>query len=177
MKNVFIFHGTYGAPDENWFPWLKVEMEKLGYEVIIPVFPTPEGQSLEAWQNVFVRFRDQINQESIFVGHSLGVAFMLEVLEELDYPIKAVYSVAGFVSTLGNPDFDQLNSTFVNRDFDWDKIKHHGKQFFVLQGENDPYVSLFHANEMAKELGVEVNLIEVRGILTKKLAILLFMNY
>ena len=27
VNNVFIFHGTEGYPEENWFPWLKEKLE------------------------------------------------------------------------------------------------------------------------------------------------------
>ncbi len=30
MRNVFIFHGTEGYPEENWFPWLKEKLEAVG---------------------------------------------------------------------------------------------------------------------------------------------------
>src|SRR3989338_4142675 len=43
MSNVFIFHGTGGYPEENWFPWLKKELEELECKVIIPKFPSPEN--------------------------------------------------------------------------------------------------------------------------------------
>ena len=39
--NVFIFHGTEGYPEENWFPWLKEKLEAKGYKVFVPQFPTP----------------------------------------------------------------------------------------------------------------------------------------
>ncbi len=48
FQNVFIFHGSSGYPEENWFPWLKQKLEDKGLEVFVPKFPTPEGQSFEA---------------------------------------------------------------------------------------------------------------------------------
>ena len=41
MANIFIIHGTEGYPEENWFPWLKKELEQKGHIVFVPQFPTP----------------------------------------------------------------------------------------------------------------------------------------
>ena len=38
--------------------------------------------------------------------------------------------------------FDEINKTFVETDFDREKIRENCKQFFVLHSNNDPYVPL-----------------------------------
>lgn len=78
---IFIFHGAYGNPNENWIPWLKEESEQIGCEVFVPSFPTPENQSLENWFKVFEPFQKQVDGNSILVGHSIGANFLLHVLE------------------------------------------------------------------------------------------------
>jgi hypothetical protein len=35
--------------------------------VSIPKFPTPEGQSLEAWFNVLKKYEDKLDENTIFV--------------------------------------------------------------------------------------------------------------
>ena len=77
MVNIFIIHGSYGSPEENWFPWLKSDLEKLGCRVYVPRFPTPEKQSLEKWLDVFKEYDGFVDSETIFIGHSLGPAFIL----------------------------------------------------------------------------------------------------
>lgn len=44
-----IIHGSYGNPTENWFPGLAKSLRNEGSEVLIPIFPTPEGQTLFNW--------------------------------------------------------------------------------------------------------------------------------
>jgi hypothetical protein len=41
QHNTLIFHGTEGYPEENWFPWLKKELERRGCRVFVPQFPSP----------------------------------------------------------------------------------------------------------------------------------------
>jgi hypothetical protein len=88
---IFIFHGAYGHPGENWFPWLKAELEKLGATVIVPKFPTPADQSLESWMNVVGLY--QIGPNDVLIGHSIGAALAMKILEE--HKVKAAFLVAG----------------------------------------------------------------------------------
>jgi predicted alpha/beta hydrolase family esterase len=170
MAKVFIIHGSYGHPKENWLPWLKEMLEKSGHTVFIPEFSTPEGQSLEKWTEEFEDYLHQLDKDSIFVGHSLGPAFILSILEELSLPkpIKASFFVSGFIGLLGNPDFDEINKTFVNKSFKWQKIKQNCEKFYVFHSSNDPYVPLEKAKELAKNLGVEVILVENAGHFNEK---------
>lgn len=39
MKKVYIIHGWEGYPEENWLPWLKLELESGGFEVNVPQMP------------------------------------------------------------------------------------------------------------------------------------------
>ena len=109
MPNVFIIHGAYGSPEENWFPWLKEELTKLGCTVFRPQFPTPHRQSLGNWLKVFEEFFPYLDEDSIVVGHSLGVAFLLTVIEKSENPIKTTFFVAGFAEKLYNEQLDELN--------------------------------------------------------------------
>ncbi|CAN5117646.1 alpha/beta hydrolase [soil metagenome] len=163
MKNAFIIHGAWGTPQENWFPWLKTELEKIGYTVTVPQFPTPEGQSLESWLKIWSEYNDQCNDETIIIGHSIGVAFILNILQRLDHPIKAAYLVAGFIRSLNNDEVDAINATFYEKPFDWEKIKSNCKEFVCFNSDNDPYVPVDQGEELAHNLGVTVTLVPNAG--------------
>ena len=165
--NFIIIHGVYASPDANWFPWLKAKLENQGYEVLVPKFPTPLDQSLESWIRTISKYGDKINEETVLIGHSLGAAFILSYLETSNKKIKAAFLVAGFHKLLGSP-YDESIKTFIDKDFDWDKIKNSCGKFFIFGSDNDQYISLDVTKELAEKLNAEVNIIQNGGHLNKE---------
>lgn len=165
--NFIIIHGVYADPEANWFPWLKTELEKRGFGVIVPKFPTPLDQSLESWNRVFLNYEDKISEETVLIGHSLGAAFILNYLEKTGKKVKAVILVAGFHKLLGSK-YDEINKTFIGKDFDWGKIKSSCNNFFVFASDNDEYIPVEVGEELAKNLSAEFNIVRGGGHLNKK---------
>lgn len=167
MATVFIIHGSFGKPEENWYPWLKMELQKKGHTVFVPPFPTPDGQSLENWRAVFLPYELEITSDTIFIGHSIGAAFLLRFLEGSDVKIRAAFLISGFASLLHN-EFDSVNRTFFDHPFLWDRIRAHCTQFFVLHSDNDPYVPVSFAKELATAVGVAPQIISAAGHFNEK---------
>jgi len=163
MVKIFLIHGSFGNPQENWFPWLKQKLESLNHEVIVPTFPTPKNQSLENWNKIFVEYEKKIDENTIFVGHSLGPAFLLNILDRINTTITASFFISGFIKLLGNETFDSINKTFVDKAFDWQNIKQNCKHFFIYHSDNDPYVPIECANELANKLNVKPKIIKNAG--------------
>lgn len=169
MKNAFIVHGVYGSPNENWFPWISKKLEALGWEVFVPQFPTPEGHNLQNWLKVWKKYQAFLNENSIVVGHSMGATFLLSVLENRETPVKATFFIAGFAEFLeGDDEINKLNKSFIQKDFNWEKIRKNGGKFFVFQSDNDPYVSLDKAKKLADKLDTEIILVKNAGHFNKK---------
>lgn len=168
MKTAFIFHGTEGYPEENWFPWMKEKLKEKGYEVFVPQFPSPPvvPSKISEWFEVLKTFEQYIDQDSILIGHSLGGKFLLRVLEKLESPIKT----ACFVGTpigiqpIAN---NERDNAFTENNFDWENIKNKAQHFIVFQSDNDPYVGLENGKELAKNLGVELSFIPNAGHFNK----------
>ena len=167
MTTIFIIHGAFSNPEENWFPWLKQKLEDLHHKVIVPQFPTPENQSLDNWNKIFADYENEIDDDTIFVGHSLAPAYLLSVLERVNQPIKGAFFISGCLRLLGDTTFDSINKTFVDKEFDWLKIKQNCRQFFVYHSDNDPYVPEECANELAGKLGLEPKIIKNAGHFNK----------
>lgn len=166
MINVFIFHGTEGHPGENWFPWLKNELEKQDCNVIVPQFPTPENQTPETWFKVLKEFEGLITPNTILIGHSLGGAFLLRVLEAIRTKVKAAFIVAAPIGVLPIKNYEG-DKPFIGKTFDWEKIKTSCGKFHIFHSDNDPYVSLGNGEELAKQLGIELTFVPNAGHFNK----------
>jgi predicted alpha/beta hydrolase family esterase len=140
-KKVIILHGAYGYPDENWFGWLKSELVLQGVSCEVPAFPTPAGQSLQGWLEVFKETAARLDEKTILIGHSLGAAFLLRWLELNPVQLRASILVGAFLGAVGIPRFDEINQDFFVKAFDWELLRKCSKEFFCYQGSNDPYVS------------------------------------
>ncbi len=153
MANVFVIHGIYGHSGENWFPWMKKELEGKGHVVFIPDFPNPDKPDLTEWLEYFNNFEKYLNEDSILIGHSMGVSFALTLIEK--YKIAAAYLVAGFANAPENK-FDPEMTTFTERDFDWDKINNNCKNFTIFHSESDPYIKMHVPESVAEHLHTKV---------------------
>src|SRR3989344_4760053 len=91
---------------------------------------------------VFDKYRENLDENSILIGHSIGCAFILGVLEKLEIKIKASFLVAGFLGPLGNECYDSISKTFTQKEFDWKKIRNNCGTIFVYHADNDPHIPL-----------------------------------
>jgi len=162
MPTVFLFHGVGGHSQENWLPWLKGELERKSYNVIVPDFPNPDHPVLSEWSADFKNYDTLVDEHTIFVGHSLGGAFALRLLERKTTPIRACFLVASVWGVMGNQ-FDPVMSTFTEPPYDWKRIRKNAKNFSVIHADNDPYIQLSQAEELATHLGIAVTLVKDGG--------------
>lgn len=153
MKNVLILHGTNGHSQHNWFPWLKGELEKKGYQVWVPDLPGADRPNIERY-NQFILPKWRFNEESVMVGHSSGAVAILGLLQELpdNVVIDKAILVAGFVDDLG---YDPVKEMFA-RPFNWEKIKKQARKFIFIHSDDDPNVPSYHGPALKERLGGEL---------------------
>ncbi len=166
---VIILHGAHGAPDTNWFPWLHAELNAEGLDVVRPRLPTPDGQSLPAWLDAYDRVVKALPRApTILVGHSLGAAFALRLVERSE-PVAGLFLAAGFVGPLGLPDYDTINQSFFAAPFDWPAIRERkGRVCRCWAGEDDPYVPLSRSQDVAACLDAPLDIIPGGGHLSSE---------
>jgi len=157
MKQTLLLHGWFQKPTENWFPWLRQELEKSGYTVSVPDLPTMQTNSprLDKLLKVIDK-TTTIDRQTTIIGHSLGCLIGLRLAEKFCF--NKLILVAGW-------DFNDL--TFEHRFF-WKipinhkKIISNVKNIVVIHSDNDPYITAFQAEEMSKRLKA-VKFVLVKG--------------
>lgn len=132
MKNAIVFHGTGETPQHYWYPWLKENLEKKGYAVSIPELPNTDHPDITTW--LPKALEESYTEETIVFGHSAGSTLILGLLEQLQVKINSAIMVAAFYQNLPN-----YSEPIIKPSYDWEKIKQHVANSYVLNSDNDPW--------------------------------------
>ena len=153
-----IFHGSFGNPQENWFPQLKKSLEHLGQEVLVPAFPIDDWNTLtkagkntkhtnQNLNNWLITFEKQVlpkikkGDKLAFIGHSLGPLFILHVISKFNIKLDCAIFVSPFLKLDDDIwQFDTVNETFYKTNFDFKKLKKLIPTSYVLYSDTDPYI-------------------------------------
>lgn len=160
QKRAFIIHGWDGYPEEGWFPWLKQELEQKDFSVVVPAMPDAAEPDIEAWTSHLSRVVGNTDENTFFVGHSIGCQAILRYLERLpaDIRIGGVVFVAGWF-TLTNVDSaeeKEIAKPWLETPIDFEKVKQHTKKFVAIFSDNDPYVPLDNKDVFEEKLGAKI---------------------
>jgi predicted alpha/beta hydrolase family esterase len=154
MKAV-ILHGTGNDPNGNWFPYLKTELENLGYEVWIPNLPGADYPNVRRYNKFLLNSGWDFNN-NLVIGHSSGAVEVLALLEALPDGVKVntAIMVSVFEGDLGWEDLKDLGGL----KFDYEKIHSRAEQFIVIHSDDDPHCPPEGAKRIAAKLGAEFKL-------------------
>lgn len=163
MNRAVILHGTDGSPDENWFPWLKSELEKIGYEVWVPHLPNNHTPNRHKY-NDFLLSESWDFTNSLVIGHSSGAVSILNMLEDDRFPKIDTAILVGAWARMESTDLDreQFKDLFPEPNFDFNKIKSKAKKFIFVHSDDDPYCPIDQARYLSKELSGQFN--EFKGM-------------
>lgn len=161
IKRFVLLHGRNGSPHKDFFPWLKANLEKAGYEVFVPVLPNgQEPNDIE--QAGFVGKNFQLDEGTIIVGHSFGGVVAMRLLEGAVKTSSVV-----LVSTpLSGKYLDKVDRPSVTaalkKGFDFEKIRGNAGNIKVLLDIGDDVVPIEDGRQLAKSLNAQ--LIEAKAV-------------
>lgn len=141
MKNTLILHGAGNNSQGNWFPWLKGELEKKGYQVWSPDMPNADIPDKDSWLKVIFSNKEwHFTDETVMIGHSAGANLILRILEALPdgIQINKAILVSG-PENMGTKKEYFGYKGLVKDPFNWEKIKKGAKNFYLVYSDNDQY--------------------------------------
>lgn len=168
-ERIFIIHGWGGNPEEGWFPWLKRELEARGFQVFVPQLPDPENPRILNWVRKLAETVGTPDEQTYFVGHSLGCQTIARYLESLPENIKVggVIFVAGFFKRLNglgdNQETNDIANYWLNTPLDFLNIKNHFNKSVAIFSDNDPIVPLDNRDDFRDKLSSKIIVEHAKG--------------
>lgn len=169
--NFVILHGYTEHNDTQFFLWLKNQLEYLGYRVQLPELPDTDAP-LERKQVEYVMENISFDEYTILIGHSLGGAIALKVLEKLPLRIFGLGLVApgGLEKQFWTEDFEfdrrtgERKQYLTGFDFKYDftRITPKFKKCVILGAENDADYRLPWMKYLAEKLNGQLRLVHAR---------------
>lgn len=167
---VVIVHGSneseadaYEGGRENtrhFHPWLKEQLEKKSIEISCELYPKDWNPSYTAYREIFEK--NNIDEETVLVGHSAGCGFILKWLNETRTKVKKVILVAPYVT--GNDNYEPLKELYITN------FKNNMKEYFdeliIFYSEDDMGAVVHDAKFVHKKLGGNLIRFENRGHFT-----------
>lgn len=169
MKNILLIHGYNGIP--LIFSYFKEELEKRGYNVIIPEFPRKTDISIEGFFEIFNKYKKYFNNELIVVAHSIGNPMFVKYVSKNNFNIGAYISLAGFgrpFITEGRDDLNSVISLIKIDNIEKEKFTKLVRNKYSIYSDNDHIVPLELLEEFSSDISSESILIEGIGHMGSK---------
>lgn len=155
-------HGWDGNPQENWFPWLKQELEKKGFKVFVPQLPDPGNPRIYNWVPKLAETVGKTNEQTYFIGHSMGCQTIARYLESLpdDGRAGGAVFVAGFFKRLtgieNEPEDEKTVRHWLKTPLNLQKVESRLNKSVAIFSDNDPYVPLDNQDDFRDKLNSKI---------------------
>ena len=150
IKIIFLpGNGGDGNTSYGWFPYIKEELEKNGYDVINPVFP----DGILARKNYWLPYLETFNpdENTVLIGHSSGAVAIMRYTE--NHKILGSILVAPCYTDLGLS--SEKESGYYDELWNWDNIKNNQKWIIQFSSINDPFIPITEARLIHNKVNSE----------------------
>jgi uncharacterized protein len=169
-KRVFIVHGWGGTPSSDWYPWLSKMLTERGIETFTPQMPDTNEPHISAWVPYLAKTVGKADNDTYFVGHSMGCQAILRYLESLDGNLRvggAVFVAGWFhLNSMSAPKEKAIAKEWTDTPMDFQLIRNHLEDSVACFSDNDPYVPLSDSEIFKNVIGSRIIIHPKRGHFT-----------
>lgn len=152
MKPRFIYiHGNDTTHwSFAWAPWLKAELEKLGYETFFETMPDSVIARSQYWLP-FLKEHVQAGENDVLIGWSSGAVAAMRYAEANQ--INSSILISPCYTDLG--DDMEKQSGYYDKPWNWSSIKANQQKIALAWGDDDPYIPQAEFEYIAEKLTPE----------------------
>lgn len=122
----------------------KKELERIGYLVLVPEMPNIDTPIIEKWCEYLSTIVGTADQDTYFIGHSIGCQTILRYLETIDARVGGAIFVAGWfdLAYVESDEVKQIAEPWIKKTIDFKKVTKVLPRSVAILSDNDVYVSL-----------------------------------
>jgi predicted alpha/beta hydrolase family esterase len=147
---VFLHGNETSHWSQSWAGWLKVELEKLGFETFFETMPDSIFARAEYWLP-FIEDHIQAGENDVIVGWSSGATAAMRFAE--DTKIRGSVLISPSYTDLG--DEIENMSGYYDEPWRWDDIKKNQDKIALFYGNNDPFIPQKEFLHIAEKLDAD----------------------
>lgn len=150
LKIIFLHGNGNSTPKDNWFPFIKTELEKFGINIIDRQFPDAYLARASYWLS-FLKDELKADKNSILIGHSSGAVASMRFAE--NNQIFGSILVAPMHTDLGI-ETERL-SGYYDKPWDWHAIRNNQNWIIQFSSTDDPWIPIAEPRFVHEQLKSE----------------------
>ncbi len=168
MKKIYLVHCWDGTSSDGWYPWLEEKTNDQNIKLIKFDMPNTANPKIEEWVDYLNSKVDLLNEETYFIGHSIGCQTILRYLETKEITkIGGILFVAPWLDLLPEAieDEDSYNTAqpWINTPIDFEKVKQFTNNISCIFSDNDYFVSIEQEKEFRNKLNAKTVIVNNKG--------------
>lgn len=154
--------------DDGWYPWIEEKIRDENNKVIRFNMPNTENPKIEEWVSELNNQVDNIDENTYFIGHSIGSQTILRYLKTKNVDkIGGILFIAPWLDLLSEAiaDEESYNTAqpWLNTPINFDKIKNITKNITCIFLDDDYFVSIDQKDKFEKLLNAKTIVVIRKG--------------
>ena len=168
MKKIYLVHCWDGTSSDGWYPWLAERISDKNVDLIRFDMPNTACPKIDEWVGTLNSKVDFLNDETYFIGHSIGCQTILRYLETKEITkIGGILFVAPWLDLLPEAieDEESYNTAqpWINTPIDFEKIKQFTSNINCIFSNDDYFVSIEQEKEFRNKLKAKTIIVNNKG--------------
>ena len=168
MKKIYLVHCWDGTSSDGWYPWLAERISDKNVDLIRFDMPNTACPKIDEWVGTLNSKVDFLNDETYFIGHSIGCQTILRYLETKKITkIGGILFVAPWLDLLPEAieDEESYNTAqpWINTPIDFEKIKQFTSNINCIFSNDDYFVSIEQEKEFRNKLNAKTIIVNNKG--------------